>query len=310
MTSDPSISVVIVCYKMAREIVRTVESFNAPYQQGMRQDEIEILVMNNSATDPVPLEIRNAWPINVRYIEVPNPPPSPARALNLGAKMARGQIICPVIDGARMASPGLLRYGRKALKNHDGAFVATTGFHLGPERQQISVLSGYNQEKEDALLASINWPKQGYRLFEIAAMGGSAKAAWFGQMSESNAPLLTRGFYEKLGGYEEAFDTPGGGLVNLDFFKRAVDVETVPYVLLLGEGTFHQFHGGVTTSRNVREVEADGRTTFERYQEKYEAIRGERFKTPRRRPMLYGAQRAEWVKLSQKAISALLTDYP
>jgi len=41
MTSDPSISVVIVCYKMAREIVRTVESFNAPYQQGMRQDEID-----------------------------------------------------------------------------------------------------------------------------------------------------------------------------------------------------------------------------------------------------------------------------
>ncbi|MEM9054180.1 MAG: glycosyltransferase family A protein [Pseudomonadota bacterium] len=309
MASDPSISVVIVCYKMDREIVRTVESFNAPYQQGMRQDEIEILVMNNSAKDPIPAEIRAEWPSNVRYIEVPNPPPSPARALNLGAKMARGQIICPVIDGARMASPGLLRYGRKALKSHGAAFVATTGFHLGSERQQIAVLSGYDQKTEDALLDSINWPKQGYRLFEIAAMGGSAKAAWFGQMSESNAPLLTSGFYDKLGGYDEAFDTPGGGLVNLDFFKRAVDIETVPFVLLIGEGTFHQFHGGVTTSRNVREVEADGRTTFERYQEQYQAIRGERFRTPRRRPLLYGIQRGEWARLSSKAVNTLLADH-
>lgn len=264
--------------------------------------------MENGSPDPLPESVISSWGPEVRYVKVPNASPSPAGALNLGVRMARAPIVCPVIDGARMASPGLLSMGLKALKDHPGAFVASVGFHLGSERQQIAVLSGYNQAIEDGLLAEIDWQQNGYRLFEIAATAGSAKGGWFSTISESNAPLLSKETYEQVGGYNTAFDIPGGGLVNLDFFREVMKNPTIPYILLCGEGTFHQYHGGVTTSRTVRDVEADGRTTFERYANQYQAIRGEKFELTKRRPTVYGTLRPETWQLSHKALGDLLKE--
>lgn len=207
-----------------------------------------------------------------------------------------------------MASPGLLQHALKALHDHPGGFVATVGFHLGSERQSLAALNGYNQAREDELLASAGWQKNGYRLFEIAATAGSAQAAWFGAISESNAPVLHKDTFDAIGGFDPAFDIPGGGLVNLDFFRRAVRDSNIPYVMVIGEGTFHQYHGGVTTSKSVREVEADGKTTFDRYAAQYEAIRGEPFKVEKRRPIVYGTIRPEAARLSLKALQILLPD--
>ena len=300
----PKVSVIIVAYNMAREIPRTVQSFLPPYQEKLEPGDVEILVMENGSSEPVPEDVRAAWPASVRYVTVPSPSPSPAAALNLGVDMSRADVVVPVIDGARMASPGLLHYGLAALRLDPDAFVGTTGFHLGSERQPIAVLSGYNQQVEDALLASIAWPRNGYRLFEICSPGGSAGGAWFGGASESNAPLLHKSRYQELGGYDTAFDIPGGGLVNLDFFERAVNGKH-PYYMLVGEGTFHQIHGGVTTSRSVREVEADGRTTFQRYTDQYEAVRGRPWKIPERLPILFGMHRPQCSKITLAAIKSI-----
>ena len=306
MRAMPKVSVVIISYNMKREVPRTVHSFLPPYQTGLSAGDVEILVMENGSPDPMPQDVISSWGPEVRYVKVPDASPSPADALNLGVEMARAPVVCPVIDGARMASPGLLSRSLKALQDHENAFVATVGFHLGAERQQIAALSGYDQAREDALLDSINWPENGYRLFEIAATSGSAQGAWFGAISESNAPILNKATYETIGGYDPAFNIPGGGLVNLDFFRRAVRDPGLPYLMILGEGTFHQFHGGVTTSKSVRDVESDGQTTFQRYAAQYAEIRGEPFRVERRRPVMYGTFRPEALKLSHKAMTDLL----
>ncbi len=304
----PKISVILVCYDMAREVPRTVQSFLAPYQRKMAPEDIEILVLENGSNTPIPQSIRNEWGPMVRYINVPNPSSSPASALNLGVRMARAPVVCPVIDGARMASPGLLHHGLKALNDHPGAFVASVGFHLGSERQQIAATKGYNQEVEDELLESVDWKNNGYRLFEIAATAGSAKGSWYGPISESNAPIMTKETYNKIGGYEPAFNIPGGGLVNLDFFRRVMTDTTIPYLLLIGEGTFHQYHSGVTTSKTVRDVEADGKTTFDRYADQFFEIRGEPFKVLKRRPTVYGTLRPESFKLSRSSLDLILEE--
>lgn len=305
----PKVSVIIICYNMQREVPRTVESFLPPYQRGVADGDVEILVMENGSPEPIPESVIKAWGPHVRYVKVPNASPSPAMALNLGVRMARAPIVCPVIDGARMASPGLLRFALDALLQQPEAFVATVGFHLGFEKQQIAALTGYDQQTEDDLLDSIEWPKNGYRLFEIAATGGSAMGAWHGEISESNAPVMAKTTYEKLGGYNTLFDTPGGGIVNLDFFREAMKDPSIPYVLLIGEGTFHQYHGGVTTSKTVRDVEEDGRSTFQRYADEYEKIRGEPYAVTRRRPTLFGSLPRETWKLSRKALSHLIDQY-
>lgn len=41
---------------------------------------------------------------------------------------------------------------------------------------------------------------------------------------------------------------PGGGLVNHEFLNRVYLANTFSPVILLGEGVFHQVHGGVSTN--------------------------------------------------------------
>lgn len=108
-------------------------------------------------------------------------------------------------------------------------------------------------------------------------------------MTESNAFLMLRDAFLALGGYDERFTSPGGGLCNLDFFKRA---QAHPPVALLGEATFHQFHGGVAS--NVPPGPEHPRT---RYLAEWEDIHGEPLKTYWRRPMYLGhvPWQAEWV---------------
>jgi hypothetical protein len=57
---------------------------------------------------------------------------------------------------------------------------------------------------------------------------------------------MSRDLFFETGGFDERSRTPGGGLVNLDFFSRAVATAGCVFTLL-GEGTFHQVHRGAAT---------------------------------------------------------------
>jgi hypothetical protein len=76
---------------------------------------------------------------------------------------------------------------------------------------------------------------------------------------------MSRTLWHELGGYDTAFQLPGGGLVNLDTWMRACELSNVRPTVLLGEGTFHQLHGGVATNGSIG--------TVERFHAEYEAIR-------------------------------------
>lgn len=289
---------------MAREIPRTVRSFLPPFQRQVDEGDVEVIVVENGSSAPLPENAVLSWPASVRYFQLEDPSPSPARALNFGVAVARGKYVCPVIDGARMASPGLVRRALDAFRISNNSFVATIGFHLGPKAQQQSCLEGYNQATEDLLLDGINWQENGYRLFEIAALAGSAKYAWFGPVAESNAPVLSRELYTRLGGFDEQFNLPGGGLVNLDFFNRAVCQQDVRYLMLLGEATFHQYHGGITTSKSVGSLAENGRTVWQQYASQYEEIRSSPYRFPVRTPELLGTLPPEAFNLAIEGISA------
>ena len=303
MRSDVGVSVIVVAYDMARELPRTVRSFLPPYQRGIATADVEIVVVENgSRRAPVPREIVRAWPENVRYLSLDDAPGSPAQALHRGVRASCGSWVCPVVDGARMASPGLLAAGRAAAGDNPRAVVATIGLHLGSKPQSVSVSEGYDQGAEDRLLETIHWPEDGYRLFDVSVLGLSARRAWFGPIAESNAFLLSRELYDELDGYDERFDFPGGGIVNHDFFKRAVESPGTDYILLAGEGTFHQHHGGVSTSRSVGSAEADGRSTWDRYVGQYHSIRGRPYAVPVREPRLAGRLEGPSLRLVQRSM--------
>lgn len=268
----PKLSVIVVVYDMAREAPRTLRSLASPYQTGVAPEDYEIIVVDNGSPKPLAHAPVGDGRVRVRYHYIDKPSPCPAAAVNTGVALSGGEIVGIFIDGARIATPGLLSQALAGFRMYPDAVVATLGWHLGPDVQQKSTLKGYNQQVEDGLLDGIQWPGDGYRLFEISSFAASSRNGYFVTPAESNGVFMQRRSYDSIGGFDEGFVTPGGGLVNLDFFRRAVERDGAPLVMLLGEGTFHQYHGGATT--NAQTIAID---RFQKDSEEYQRLRGRRW---------------------------------
>lgn len=276
---SPSLSVVVVAHDMARELPRTLRTLAVPYQRDIYPDDYEVIVVDNGSAEPVAPAATEAFPGRLRCERLDPAPPSPARAANTGIRQARGELVGLLLDGARMASPRLLARARLAARLHERAVVATLAWHLGTAPHMEARATGWDADAEDALLASVDWEHDGYQLFAISTFAGSSRRGWFGPMGESNALFLPRTLWSELGGLDEAFDLPGGGLVNHDLYRRACELAGAQLVVLLGEGTFHQHHGGAATSRRYRRDELFAQ---------YEALRKRPYVPPDNEPLLLG----------------------
>lgn len=277
----PRLSVVVISYDMPRELPRTLLSLSSEYQRGITREDYEIIVVDNgSPVPPSPGDIE-AIGAQIRVIEMPCPcSPSPCRAINTGIAAARAPLIGVWIDGARIASAGILKSAMLAARIHQRAVIGTLGFHIGPEVQMKSVANGYDQHSEDALLDSINWPDEPDRLFDISVFAASSAKGWFEPISESNAVFMSKVLWDELGGYDEQFVSPGGGLVNLDTWRRACELPDSRVVMLLGEGTFHQVHGGIATNAS--------QSPWRPFHDEYVCLRGKPFSAPRPETWFFG----------------------
>jgi glycosyltransferase involved in cell wall biosynthesis len=277
----PKLSLIVIVYDMGREAPRTLRSLALPYQMGVSAEDYEVIVMDNGSPKPLDETLVRSFGPQFRYHYVQRAAKSPAQAINQGVALARGRYVGIFIDGARIASPGLLALALQAFQQHADPVVATLGWHLGPELQQKSVLKGYDQATEDRLLDSIGWPKEGYRLFDISVLAASSFKGYAAAPSESNALFLRRKTFKRMGGYDPAFDVPGGGLLNLDFFIRCLERDS-PLVMLFGEGTFHQIHGGASTGATPVD-------RFPQWAEQYAHIRGRPWRHPEKRMRYLGS---------------------
>lgn len=269
--SRPKLSVVVVFYNMRREAERTLFSLTTAYQQGVNEDDYEVIAIDSGSTAPLDPTWVMALQRNFSYHAVDAAHPSPCRAMNVGIARARANIVVCAIDGARILSPNVLRYMLTVHALFAHPFVYTLGMHLGHQLQGIAMTQGYNQTVEDELLASVDWRRDGYRLFDIACLAGSSKYGYATIPAESNCFSVEKQCLLELGGFDERFVTPGGGLVNLDIFSRLFLHTELEPVLLLGEASFHQFHGGVSTNA------PPAQHPWQLFAEEYRAIRGHDF---------------------------------
>lgn len=278
----PALSVVANFYNMQREAARSLRTMCSPYQRAVDPKTWEIIAVDNgSATPLAPVGLDTAGTALHYRRERPGNP-SPCAAINRAVAQARGEFVMICIDGARMLSPGVLHHALAALRLYPHPFVYTLGMHLGPKLQNESMLEGYDQAREDRLLAETAWQEDGYRLFGISSLAASSEDGFFGQLSESNCFAMRTDDFHRLGGMDERFGSPGGGLVNLDFFNRVHALDDITPVMLLGEASFHQFHGGVAS--NVPREQHP----WAHMAEEYRRIRGREFAKEAPRPQYRG----------------------
>lgn len=302
MTPPLTLSVIVVSFNMARELPRTVRTLSPAMQRGLCADQYEIIVVDNgSAVPPTEEEVRS-WSGNAHLLTMgPGAPISPVLAINRAIEMSRGRLVGVFIDGARMASPGLLASAVNAAKLHQRPVIGTPAFHLGPEVQMQSVLAGYNQTVEDQLLETVDWEEDPYRLFEISVLAGSSSGGWFVMPAETNALFLSRDYWLGGGGYDPAFCCAGGGLANHDVWARACADQAAQIIMLFGEATFHQFHGGVATNT--------AQSPWQAFHAEYIRLRGHAYEKPNLEPILIGRLHKSVLPSLERSVEALGARY-
>jgi glycosyltransferase involved in cell wall biosynthesis len=285
-------SVVVVVHDMARELPRTLRSLSPSSQQDITADDYDVIVVDNGSADPVDPGVLRTFPGRVALERIDPAPRSPARAANHGIALAEGDLIGLIVDGARLCSPGLLAGARRAARLSARPLITAPAFHLGDVPHMRADEVGYDQGVEDLLLASSGWEQDGYQLFGVSTLAGSSGRGLFGPMGESSSLFTTRSVWEELGGLDERFALPGGGLVNHDLYRRACALADVELIVLLGEGTFHQHHGGVATSR---------RLSWDEMHDDYVALRGEVHRPPDRQAIYVGPVAASVLPLLERS---------
>jgi hypothetical protein len=301
----PRLSLIVIIYKMPAQARKTLYSLSTAYQQGIFAEEYEVIVVENSSSKPMGKEGIEGLKGNFRYFYRDEKLPTPVPAINFGTSLAKGKNIALMIDGARMASPGMIRHILLAHRISKNTVVAVPGYHLGVKVQQEAMSSGYDEEAEDELLKTINWPNNGYSLFDISCNSATSRPGYFRPLGESNCISVSKKMWHELGGIDSRFTETGGGQANLDFYKRVCDLEYVDLILLAGEGTFHQFHGGVTTGTQGSERDKIMQAHFDQYK----SIRGEYYTPPLRRPMIFGTIPTPSLRFMDHSVKMAKTKY-
>jgi len=282
----PKLSLVVIVYNMPEQAKKTLHSLSQRYQKISDGSVYEVIVVENESKNNLTEADVKKFGKQFRYFRRTETSQSPVAAINFGASEAKADHIGVMIDGARMVTPGVVNSVLRVVEMSACVIVSLPGYHLGATLQQESVSSGYNSEVESTLLDSIEWPKNGYRLFEISTLSASCGGGLLKPFSESNCLVMPKKVFNKLGGYEMRFQSKGGGLVNLDMYRRACEYPGAELVELIGEGSFHQFHGGVTT--NLPMASEERVTLMKNMMEEYQRIRGKPFQKSLKTPCLYG----------------------
>jgi hypothetical protein len=281
------LSLIVVVYNMPRQAMNTLYSLSIPYQKNVSIDDYEVIVVENASKNTLREQDVLDLGDNFKYFRRDEPGVSPVPAVNFAYEQAQGNLIGLIIDGARMVTPRVVEYALLAFRMSKEALVMVPGYHLGEQDQKFHLDSGHSEEKEINKLRELHWQENGYRLFQFAAWSSSNQRGYFQPMQECSCIFTSRKNFEAIGRADPRFDLPGGGSINLHIYRRLGLLPHSKLFVLPGEGSFHQFHGGITTQQladnDMRQA------TLKRFDQQLDEIWNGDFKALTREPLMLGA---------------------
>ncbi len=283
MSGGPAVSVILVGFRMPRQLENTLQTLLPAYQRGVTAEDYEVIVIENSSDANLPQEVVASLPPNFRYLLRQEPAVTPVFAVNEAFALARAPLVCLMIDGARMVSPGILATALMAYRGDRGALVAVPGYHLGRDEQHLVESGEDPYAREAELLASVDWRRDGYELFRVATFSGANRRGYLQPIMECNCLFASADNFAAIGHANTDFQLPGGGSINLHMYRSLGMLPDTRLFVLPGEGSFHQYHGGVTTSSY-----ADREAEIERHRVQLHSYWPGGFHSLRREPILLG----------------------
>jgi len=165
--------------------------------------------------------------------------------------------------------------------------VMVPGYHLGEQDQKFHLDTGHSEAIEISRLKALDWQANGYRLFQFATWSSSNQRGYFQPMQECNCVFAAASDFEKIGRADTRFNLPGGGSINLHIYRSLGLLPHSQLFVLPGEGSFHQFHGGVTTQQHA---DNEARLALlKQFDQQLDALWQGEFKALTREPMMLGA---------------------
>lgn len=281
--SVPPLSIIVVIHRMSRQAENTLYSLSAAHQKNVAESDYEIVAVENESDDVLGEERAVALGKNIRYFLRSEPGVSPVPALNFAFEQCRSDYVGFIIDGARMATPRTVEHALLASRVAEYPLAIVPGYHLGSVEHHRNAETGYDERVEQALLEGARWKEDGYALFRSACWSGANPRGFFSQFLESNCFFCRRESFEKIGRADDRFNLPGGGSVNIHLYHALARLPESELLVLAGEGSFHQFHGGVTTAA-VEDREA----MLQTHRDNLKEIFGGPFKGMHREPTILG----------------------
>ncbi len=254
MSDQPILSIVVVAYRMPQQLQRTLYTLSTAYQRNVSSQDYEVIVVENRSDQLFDAGLLDSLPGDFRYFLREETARTPVHALNFGFTQARGRYVGIMIDGAHMITPRVVEHALSCFRAHPNCLVGIPVHHLGPEEQHISTTAGYDTAEQDRMLDSVDWRADGYELFRVSVWCSAHARGFMQPISESNCYFVPRENLEKLGYADTRFDYEGGGAINLHMFRALGLLPGSVYILLMGEASFHQFHGGVTSNETREQV--------------------------------------------------------
>lgn len=292
----PKLSIIVIFHRMSRQAENTLYSLSANFQENVSESDYEIIAVENDSDDELGRDRALVQGGNIRYFRREEAGVSPVPALNFAFEQSQAPFIGLIIDGARMVTPRVVEHALLATKLYEHPLVVVPGYHLGSREQHEHKSAGYDEEIEKKLLEQIDWKNNGYDLFTIACFSGANPVGFFSKFLESNCVFCTRQSFERIGRADSRFTLPGGGSVNIYIYHALARLPESRLVVLAGEGSFHQFHGGVTTA----EVE-NREEMLETHRVNLREVFGGPFQGMHREPLILGvlpAQAQPFIKIS------------
>jgi glycosyltransferase involved in cell wall biosynthesis len=282
-SATPSLSVIVIGYRMAGQLANTLKTLLPGYQRGIAATDYEVVLVENASDDCLPDSVIGSLPGNFKYFLREEAGNTPVPAINFAFQQCRGDYIGLIMDGARMLSPGVLETAAMARALSADALTAVPGYHLGEQEQHFNEDPATALEDERKLLAGIDWESDGYELFRVATFSGANRSGYLHPIMECNCLFASRDNYAAIGFADPQFTLHGGGSINLHMYRSLGLLPGTQLFVTPGEGSFHQYHGGVTTSAyDDREAE------IERHRTQLHSLWPGGFHALRRAPTLLG----------------------